>query len=124
MKFEQVCQTMYAYFSQKPLINTLMPLSAPLMLIFVALRLLDNFINMDSAILAIAYLGFFFCLILTLSTCNFAMTTAGLGLYTLDYIIGFLSSLIRVHYFSLSSLLYILVFGLLTYQSLRKYSAS
>ena len=115
---------MYAYFSQKPLINTLMPLSAPLMLIFVALRLLDNFINMDSAILAIAYLGFFFCLILTLSTCNFAMTTAGLGLYTLDYIIGFLSSLIRVHYFSLSSLLYILVFGLLTYQSLRKYSAS
>ena len=35
-----------------------------------------------------------------------------------------LSSLIRIHYFSLSSLLYILVFGLLTYQSLRKYSAS
>ena len=124
MKLEQVCQSMYAYFSQKPPLNVLLPLAGPLMLLLAALRILDNWISLDAAILAITYFGFFLCLLLTLSTCNFLMVTAGLGLYTLDYLISFLRSLISVHYFSLSSLIYILVFGFLTYQALRKYAAS
>ena len=120
MKFEQVCQTMYAYFSQQSLTRTLLPLAAPLMLVCAALRIVDNFFGMDSLILAITYLGFFFFLILTASACNFTMVTAGLGLYTLDYVISFLSGLIRFHSFYFSNLLYILVFGFLTYQALRK----
>ena len=123
MKFEQVCQTMHTYLSQKPMSSALLPLAAPLMLVFSALRILDNFISMDAVILAITFFGFFFCLVLTLSACSFLMTTAGLGLYTLDYIISLLRSLLVGHYFSLSTLLYVLVFGFFTYQSLRKYSA-
>ena len=120
MKFEQVCQTMYAYFSQKPLIKVAIPLAMPLMLIFAALRLLNTFISMDSVVHAIIFFGFLFFLILTVSACNFRMAAIGLGLYALSYAVSFLSSLIRYQNFRFSVLLYVLVYGFLAYQALRK----
>lgn len=120
MKFEQVCQTMYSYFSQKSLIKVVIPLAVPLMLIFAALRVLNTFISMDSVVLAIIFFGFFFFLVLTVSACNFRMAAIGLGLYALSYAISFLMSLIRYQNFHLSTLLYVLVYGFLAYQALRK----
>lgn len=120
MKFEQVCQPLNQWFSQHPIFRVLLPLSMPLMFLCAGLRVLDNFISLGNAVITLTFLGFFLFLLLVVSTCDFRMTAAGLALFTLDYLIGLLSTLIRVHSLPWGSLIYVLVFGYLAFLAYRK----
>lgn len=119
MKFEQVCQPLNAYFSQHPLFRVLLPLSIPLMLLCAALRLVDFFISLG-LVATVAYLAFFLFLILTISTCNFRMAAAGLGLFALDYVFSLVRSLMKYHTLSYVSVIYLLLFGYLAFLAYRK----
>lgn len=120
MKFEQVCQNLNAYFSEKAIGRTLLPLSVPLMLGCAVLRLVSYFISIGSFASALVFLVFFAALLLVLSTCNFRMTAIGLGVYAAYYVCAVLRSLIVSHTLAWGSLLYLAAYGYLAYAAYRK----
>lgn len=120
MKFEQVCQSGLSYFQQHPVFKILLPISMPLMLGCVILRLVQNLINLGAFVSALVFLGFFLMLILTLAQCNFRMVGIGLALFALDYLWTFLSTLIKYHSVAYGSLLYLVVYGGLAFLSYKK----
>lgn len=120
MKFEQVCQSGLAYFQQHPVFKVLLPISMPVMFGFVALRLLQNLISLGNFVSALTFLGFFLMLFLTLSQCNFRMSAFGLAGFALDYLLSFLTSLIKYKSLAYGSLLYLVVYGGLAFLSYKK----
>ena len=105
MKFEQVCQSGLAYFQQHPVFKVLLPISMPLMLGCAILRLVQNLISLGAFVSALVFLGFFLMMLLTLAQCNFRMVGIGFGLFALDYLWTFLSTLIKYHSLAYGSLL-------------------
>lgn len=120
MKFEQVCQTALLYFQQHPVLKIFLPISTPLMLLCVALRLVQNVISLGSLVSTLTFFVFFLMLLLTLAQCDFRMTAVGLAGVTLDYLLSFLMSLVRYHMLAYGSLLYVVVFGGLAFLSYQK----
>ena len=120
MKFEEVCQTLNAYFTKKNFMNVLLPLSVPMLLVCAILRFVMNFISLGSVLSAVTYFGFFFALLMVLSLCNFKMAAIGLGIYALDYAYSLLYNLIRYQYVSASTVIYFIVFGFFAYEAYKK----
>lgn len=120
MKFEQVCQSGLMYFQQHPVFKILLPISMPLMLGCAILRLVQNLISLGAFVSALVFLGFFLMMILTLAQCNFRMVGIGLGLFALDYLWTFLSTLIKYHSLAYGALLYLVVYGGLAFLSYKK----
>lgn len=120
MKFEQLCQSINMFFMQNPIIRVLIPISTPIMVVCVVFHVLGYFIVLGSAIQALSFLGFFFTLLLILSECRFKMAAIGLGIYSLMHIYSVLRSLWKYHMMNWGSIVYLLVFGYLTYQCYRK----
>lgn len=123
MKFEQVCQPLNAYFAQHPVFRILLPLGVPLLLVCAGLQILGSFIALGGLVNSVAYIGSFLALILVVSTCNFRMTSLGLALISVDYLISLLHSVISYHSMSWGALLNLLFFGWLTIQAYRKSQA-
>lgn len=120
MKLEQVCQTLNAYLSQKPLFRTLMPLAPVLAIVFAAVSLLGNWISLGSFVNALCFVGFLVGLLLALSLCQFQMLAVALGLWAVDYAYGFLYNLIRYRSLAYGSLLYLAFYGALAFLSYKK----
>ena len=120
MKFEQVCQTALLYFQQHSVLKIFLPISTPLMLLCVVLRLVQNVISLGSLVSTLTFFVFFLMLILTLAQCNLRMAALGLAGFTLDYLLSFLMSLVRYHMLAYGSLLYVVVFGGLAFLSYQK----
>ncbi len=120
MKFEQVCQSLNAYFGQHPLFKVLLPLGTPIMLVCVILQEVGRFISLGSAMSTITLFGFFLGLLLVLALCNFKMAAIGMGVYALGYLYAVLRSLIKYQSISYSGILYVLLFGFLAYEAYRK----
>jgi hypothetical protein len=120
MKFEQVCQSGLAYFQQHPVFKVLLPISMPLMLGCAILRLVQNLISLGAFVSALVFLGFFLMMLLTLAQCNFRMVGIGFGLFALDYLWTFLSTLIKYHSLAYGSLLYLVVYGGMAFLSYKK----
>lgn len=120
MKFEQLCQSINMFFMQNPVIRILIPISAPIMLACAALQALGCFIALGGVVQALSYLGFFFMMLLILSECKFKMASTGLGVYTLMQGYLVLRSLLKYHVMNWGSIVYLLVFGYLTYLCYRK----
>lgn len=120
MKFEQVCQPLNAYFAQHPIFRILLPLAIPLMLLCEGLQILGIFISLGGLVSVVTFLGFFLFLILVVSTCNFRMVSIGLAMLTAEHLISLLRSMILYRSLSYGSLVYVLVFGWLTFQAYRK----
>ena len=107
MKFEQVCQTALAYFQQHPVFKILLPISMPLMLVCVVLRLVQNLVSLGSFVSALIFFAFLLMLFLTVAQCNFRMAAVGLAGFALDYLLSFVVSLIRYHSLAYGTLLYL-----------------
>lgn len=120
MKFEQVCQKLNEYFTQKHVIRILLPISVPIMFICVALLWLGNFISLGSVTNTICYLGFWFAVVMVLSVCNFRMTAAGFGVYALLHAFNIVRSLIRYHSVDWSGVIYLVLYMYFAYQSYKK----
>lgn len=120
MKFEQVCQSINAFFAQNPIIRVMLPLSVPLMFVCVALQVLGNFISLGSVMSALSYIGFLFMLILALSECKFKMASIGLAIYAATYVYSLLRSIFKYHTVNWVSVIYLLLFGYFAFQSYRK----
>lgn len=120
MKFEQVCQSLSVYFSQKPIFKVLLPLSVPLMFICVILQELNRFISVGSVVSSLSYIGFFVALLMVLSTCNFKMASIGLAIFSLGYVYNVLYNVIKYQYINYSSVIYLLLYGFFTYQAYKK----
>ncbi len=120
MKFEQVCQSLNAYFGQHPVFKVLLPLGMPIMMVCVILQEVGRFISLGSAMSTITFFGFFLGLLLVISLCNFKMAAIGLGIYALGYLYAVLRSLILYHSVNYSSIIYLLVFGFFAYEAYRK----
>lgn len=120
MKFEQICQSLNTYFTQNAIIRVLLPISMPLMFVCVILQILGRFISLGGAMNAIAFLAFFFFLLLVLSNCNFKMAAIGLGIFTITYLYNFVYSLLKYRTFNYNAVIYVLVFGFFTWQAWRK----
>lgn len=120
MKFEQVCQTALAYFQQHPVFRVLLPIATPLMLACVALRLLQNLVNMGGLVSTLIFYIFILALVLTVAQCNFRMAAVGLAGFALDRLLSFLISLIRYHSISYGVLLTLVIYGGLAFLSYKK----
>ena len=120
MKFEQVCQSLNAYFAQSPIFKVLLPLGTPILLVCAVLQDAAYFINLGSVMNVLTYLGFFLGLLLVLSLCNFRMVSIGLVIYAAGYVYSIIRSLIRYRSVSYSGILYLVFFGFLAYQAYRK----
>lgn len=120
MKFEEVCQTLNAYFTKKNFLNVLLPLSVPIMLACAILQFVARFISLGSIVNAVTYFGFYFALLMVLSLCNFKMAAIGLAIYALDYVYSLVYNLIRYQYVSASTIIYILVYGFFAYEAYKK----
>lgn len=120
MKFEQVCQPLNAYFSQHSVFRILLPLSVPLMLACVALRLIGIFIALGSLVSTLTFVGFFLFLILTVSTCDFRMAAIGMGCLAAEYLVALLQNLIKYQSLAYGSLIYMLLLGYLAFLAYRK----
>lgn len=120
MKFEQVCQTLNAYFTQHSLFRILLPLSVPIMIICAVIHLVDGFISIGSVASAIVMFGFYLFLILAVSTCNFLMAAAGLGIYALYFVISLVRNLIQFRILSWAALVYLAVYGGLAFLAYKK----
>ena len=120
MKFEQVCQTALAYFQQHPVFKILLPISMPLMLVCVVLRLVQNLVSLGSFVSALIFFAFLLMLFLTVAQCNFRMAAVGLAGFVLDYLLSFVGSLIRYHSLAYGTLLYLVVYGGLAFLSYKK----
>ncbi len=120
MKFEQVCQTALAYFQQHPVFKILLPISMPLMLVCVVLRLVQNLVSLGSFVSALIFFTFLLMLFLTVAQCNFRMAAVGLAGFALDYLLSFVVSLIRYHSLAYGTLLYLVVYGGLAFLSYKK----
>lgn len=120
MKFEQVCQTLNAYFAQHSLFRILLPLSVPVMIVCAAIQLVSSFISIGSVASAIVLFAFYLFLVLTISTCNFRMTAAGLGIYALYYVIALVKNLIKFRSLSWGALIYLVVYGGLAFLAYKK----
>ena len=120
MKFEQVCQSALVYFQDNRFFKILLPVSMPLMFVCAALRLLETFVSLGSFVSALVFIVFWLSLILTLSQCSFQIAAIGLGVFALDYLISFISGLIRYHSVAYGTLLYLVVYGGLAFLSYKK----
>ena len=120
MKFEQVCQTALAYFQQHPVFKILLPISMPLMLVCVVLRLVQNLVSLGSFVSALIFFAFLLMLFLTVAQCNFRMAAVGLAGFALDYLLSVVVSLIRYHSLAYGTLLYLVVYGGLAFLSYKK----
>ena len=120
MKFEQVCQTALAYFQQHPVFKILLPISMPLMLVCVVLRLVQNLVSLGSFVSALIFFTFLLMLFLTVAQCNFRMAAVGLAGFALDYLLSFVVRLIRYHSLAYGTLLYLVVYGGLAFLSYKK----
>ena len=118
MKFEQVCQTALAYFQQHPVFKILLPISMPLMLVCVVLRLVQNLVSLGSFVSALIFFAFLLMLFLTVAQCNFRMAAVGLAGFALDYLLSFVVSL--YHSLAYGTLLYLVVYGGLAFLSYKK----
>ncbi len=120
MKFEQICKSMNIFFAQNAAMRILLPISIPIMMVCLILQWLGYFITLGGAVNAIAFLGFFFSILLVLSTCNFKMVSIGLGIFSLIYVYNIIRSLFKYHTLNWGSIIYFAVFGYLTYQCYKK----
>ncbi len=120
MKFERVCQSLNVYFAQHPVFKVLLPLSVPIMLVCAVLEVVGRFISLGGVVNILVFWGFLLGLLLVLSLCNFKMASIGLVIDGAGYVLSFLINLIRYHYVSYSSLLYVLLFGFFAFQAYRK----
>ena len=120
MKFEQVCQSINTYFSQKSFFRVLLPLSVPILLVCVVLDVVNCFIRLGSVMNVIVYFIFILAFLLVISTCNFKMIAISLGVEGLTYVYTIIYYLIKYRTFNYSAIIYLLVYGFLAYQAYRK----
>lgn len=119
MKIEQLCQSMKEYFSQFSIIRILLPLSSVLLYVLGGIRLLNGFVGMDSLLMAVVEILYVASLLLVLSNCRFRDLSIGTGLMALRYAIVLIRSLFN-GYLSATSLLYLAVYGLITFLAYKK----
>lgn len=120
MKFEQVCKSMNTFFTQNAVIRILLPISIPIMMVCVILQWIGCFIALGGAINAVAFLGFFFTVVLVMSTCNFKIVSWGLGIYSMIHVYNIARSLFKYHTLNWGSFIYLVVFGYFAYQCYKK----
>lgn len=123
MGFENVCKSLKNYFSNNKILAPLQMYALPVTLVCGALMVLDLIIPGFSlgwffTLIKVAFYLFFFML---LGTENFLMIAIALGLRAVYFLIDEIQDLVGAYsYFSMASLIYVIVFGFLTYLAYMK----
>ena len=123
MGFENVCKSLKNYFSNNKILAPLQMYALPVTLVCGALMVLDLIIPGFSlgwfyTLVKVAFYLFFFML---LGTENFLMIAIALGLRAVYFLIDEIQDLVGEYsYFSMASLIYVIVFGFLTYLAYMK----
>ncbi len=123
MGFENVCKSLKNYFSNNKILAPLQMYALPVTLVCGALMVLQLIIPGFSlgwfyTLVKVAFYLFFFML---LGTENFLMIAIALGLRTVYFLIDEIQALVGEYsYFSMASLIYVIVFGFLTYLAYMK----
>ncbi len=120
MKFEQVCQSLYAFFSQNRIIRAILPYAAPLMFLLEGIHFVGMFIWLGSAVNIISYLGFFFMILLILTLCEFKIAAVGLSIYAAQYLYNILSNILTSRRMEWGSVIYLIIYIFFAYQSYKK----
>lgn len=120
MKLDQVCQTMKEYFSQNAIMRVLLPIAPVLLYVLTALRVLGNFVSLGAVVHTLVYVCFFGAVILVLSNCQFRDLFIGTGVMSVLYLIELVICLFR-GYLSYSTLIYLVLYGLVAFLSYKKY---
>ena len=123
MGFENVCKSLKNYFSNNKILAPLQMYALPVTLVCGALMVLQLIIPGFSlgwfyTLVKVAFYLFFFML---LGTENFLMIAIALGLRAVYFLIDEIQDLVGEYsYFSMASLIYVIVFGFLTYLAYMK----
>ena len=123
MGFENVCKSLKNYFSNNKILAPLQMYALPVTLVCGALMVLQLIIPGFSlgwfyTLVKVAFYLFFFML---LGTENFLMIAIALGLRAVYFLIDEIQDLVGEYsYFSMASLIYIIVFGFLAYLAYMK----
>ncbi|SER86624.1 hypothetical protein [Butyrivibrio fibrisolvens] len=123
MGFENVCKSLKNYFSNNKILAPLQMYALPVTLVCGALMVLQLIIPGFSlgwfyTLVKVAFYLFFFML---LGTENFLMIAIALGLRAVYFLIDEIQALVGEYsYFSMASLIYVIVFGFLTYLAYMK----
>ena len=123
MGFENVCKSLKNYFSNNKILAPLQMYALPVTLVCGALMVLQLIIPGFSlgwfyTLVKVAFYLFFFML---LGTENFLMIAIALGLRAVYFLIDEIQDLVGEYsYFSMGSLIYVIVFGFLTYLAYMK----
>lgn len=123
MGFENVCKSLKNYFSNNKILAPLQMYALPVTLVCGALMVLDLIIPGFSlgwfyTLVKVAFYLFFFML---LGTENFLMIAIALGLRAVYFLIDEIQALVGEYsYFSMASLIYVIVFVFLAYLAYMK----
>lgn len=120
MKIEQLGQTLREYLSQFSMTRVLLPLASVLLYVFAGLRLLGHFISLGSLVSTLVYVLFFAALLLVFANCRFRDIAIASGIMGIMFLISLLQSLFKFHSLSYSSLIYLLLYGLVAFLSYKK----
>lgn len=123
MGFENVCKSLKNYFSNNKILAPLQPYALPVTMVCGVLMVLQEIIPGFSlgwffTFVKVAFYLFFFML---LGTENFLMIAVALCLRALYFLIDEIQGLVGTYsYFSMGSLIYVIVFGFLAYLAYMK----
>lgn len=123
MGFENVCKSLKNYFSNNKILAPLQMYALPVTLACGALMVLQLIIPGFSlgwfyTLVKVAFYLFFFML---LGTENYLMIAIALGLRAVYFLIDEIQALVGEYsFFSMGSLIYVIVFGFLTYLAYMK----
>lgn len=120
MKIEQLGQTLREYLSQFSMTRVLLPLASVLLYVFAGLRLLDSIFPLGSLVSALLVLLFFAALLLVFANCRFRDIAIASGIMGIMFLISLLRGLIKFHILYYSSLIYLLLYGLVAFLSYKK----
>ncbi len=120
MKFEQVCQSLYAFFSQNRIIRAILPYVVPVMFLLEGIHFVGMFISLGSVVNIISYLGFFFMILLALTLCEFKIVAVGLSIYASQYLYNILMNILSSHRMEWGSVIYLIIYVFFAYQSYKK----
>jgi len=118
MGIEQVGAVFNKYCQDHIMLKMMLPLGMPILIIMAALQVVHHLRGLGSIAGTIVYICYILGILLVFAEAQYRGLALGMGIYSL--VIVFLRSLIQLHRFNLSAMIYLLLWSFFAYMAYKK----
>lgn len=120
MGIEKVGVVFNKYCQNYKMLKMLLPLGMPILTIMAVLQAVHQLGSLGSIAGTVVYICYIMGILLVFAEAQYRCLAFGMGIHSLGYVMVFIRSLVQLHQFNWSAMIYLLVWSFFAYMAYRK----